>query len=129
MRPSSVHGALAARTFGLILLLAGFVPVVAFAVGTLVPAAEASAMLGFFPDMSWLSSAESWLHARRIRWTPSPGLIFALPGLILMYLGAAIARRQETVFDAEQARRRDAQRRVRQYGPSERVEPTLGPQD
>jgi hypothetical protein len=121
--------ALVVHTFGIVLVLAGFVPVVAFAIGTLVPAAEASAMLGYFPDMSWLSSAERWLQARRIGWAPSPGLIFALPGLILMYLGAAIARRQEPVFDAEQARRRDAQRRLRQYSPSERIEPTLGPQD
>ena len=125
----STYRALAARTLGIILLLAGFIPVVAFAVGTLVPAAEASAMLGFFPDLSWLSSTEAWLNARRIRWAPSPGLVFALPGLVLMYLGAAIADRQKLLLDAAQARRREAQRRMRQYGSGERIEPTLGPQD
>lgn len=125
MSSSFVFRATAARVFGLVLLLAGFIPVLAFAVGTLVPAAEASAMLGFFPDMSWLGSVDSWLHARRIRWTPPAGLVFALPGLAVMMFGAFVARRQDPVFDALQARKRDARRRVRQYNPADRIEPTL----
>jgi hypothetical protein len=123
---STHHTAFAARTFGIVLLLSGFLPVVAFAIGTLVPAAEASAMLGFVPDVSWLGGAETWLRSRAIRWAPSPGLLFALPGLIVMSLGAAVVRRQEIRVDTAQARRLDAQRRIRQY---ERIEPTLGPQD
>lgn len=123
---STQHRAFAARTFGIVLLLSGFIPVVAFAIGTLVPAAEASAMLGFFPDVSWLGGAETWLRSRAIRWAPSAGLVFALPGLIVMYLGAAIVRRQDIGVDTAQASRLDAQRRIRQY---ERIEPTLGPAD
>ena len=125
MSSSSVFRATAARVFGIVLLLAGFVPVLAFAVGTLVPAAEASAMLGYFPDVSWLGSVETWLQTRRIRWSPPAGLVFALPGFAVMMLGAFVARRQDPVFDALQARNRDARRRVRQYSSSERIEPTL----
>ena len=116
------YTAVAVRTFGIILVLVGFVPVVLFALGSLVPSAD----VGVFPDPSWLRSAQSWLYARKIWWAPSAGLIFALPGLIAMYVGALIARRQEPLFDAATARTHDARRRIRQYA-SERIEPTLGP--
>lgn len=111
--------------FGALLALAGFAPIALFALGSLVPGAEASAALGVFPELTWLSSAESWLQGRRVRWAPSTGLVFALAGLGLMVLGAAIARSQRPALDALQARRRDARRRRQQYGPRERVEPTL----
>jgi hypothetical protein len=107
--------------FGFLLVLAGFLPVVLFALGSLVP----DTGLGPFPDISWLSEVERWLSSRRIRWAPSSGLVFALPGLALMYLGAAIARVQEAEIDALRNRRQDARRRVRQYGPMDRIEPTL----
>ena len=118
MSPWSTRKAIAAEVLGIVVLLAGFLPVVIFALGMLVPSAEASAMLGLFPDIPWLD-------ARKVRWAPHAGVAFALAGLIVMLLGAAIVRRQRPVFDAVRARRQDAQRRVRQYEPANRIEPTL----
>lgn len=115
----------AARLFGAALAFAGLVPVLAFTVGSLLPAAEASAMLGFFPEVPWLAGVEKWLHARRVRWSPPTGLLYALPGLALMFLGAWIAKSQHATLDAARARKADARRRRAQYGASERIEPTL----
>lgn len=121
MNPMTAR-ARAAEVFGIMLVLAGFLPALVFALGSLVPAAEASAMLGLFPEIPWLD-------ARKIRWAPHAGVAFAIAGLALMLLGAAIARRQQPIFDAMQARREDARRRAHLYGATERVEPTLGPVD
>jgi hypothetical protein len=123
--PDSMSRARLGWLFGIALVLAGFVPVLVFTLGSLLPGAEASALLGVFPDLSWLSGIESWLHKRKVRWAPSPGLLFALPGLVAMLLGAAIARSQRPALDAVKARKQDARRRRQQYGPSERIEPTL----
>jgi len=111
---------------GIVLALAGFVPVLVFAVGTLVPAAEASAVLGFLPELPWRAGLDSWLHVRRVPWSPPAGLVYALPGLAIMYIGAAIARRQDSARDAASARQADARRRAHLYGGPERIEPTLG---
>jgi hypothetical protein len=113
------------RLFGIALVLVGLVPVFVFTLGSLLPGAEASAMLGVFPDFSWLSGIDAWLHKRRVPWAPSSGLLFALPGLAAMLLGAAIVRWQQPALDAMQARREDARRRRREYGTDERIEPTL----
>ena len=110
---------------GIALVLAGLAPALVFTLGTLLPGAEASTMLGFFPDLSWLGSAETWLSARRIRWAPSTGLVFALLGVAAMFLGAALARWQRAALDAASARRADARRRRQQYGAMNRIEPTL----
>lgn len=107
------------------MLVAGLIPVLLFAIGSLLPGAEASAMLGYFPEVPWLDSAQTWLYSRRIHWAPSAGLIFAVAGIGVMSLGATLARRQRPVLDALQARKRDARRRRVQYGPAERIEPTL----
>jgi uncharacterized membrane protein YfcA len=117
----------AARLLGIVLVLAGFLPALLFALGSLLPVAEASDMLGLLPSLpsDWLSTAEAWLRAHRIRWSPQAGLVFAVPGILVMVLGAAIVRRQRPVFEAMDARRQDALRRVRQYQPAERIEPTL----
>lgn len=130
MNSGSAVQAKAAEVLGIVLVLAGFIPVVLFALGSLMPAAEASAMLGFLPTLppDWLSAAETWLRAHRIPWMPPAGLVVALPGVLVMRLGAAIAKRQTPVLDAIHARREDARRRVRLYrGETERLEPTLGP--
>src|SRR4051812_31948569 len=116
----SVRRAKAGRLFGTALVFAGLVPVLVFAVGSLVPSAEASAMLGFFPDLPWLSGIEDWLHARPLRWSPPTGLIYALPGLAVMFLGATVSKRQDPTLDAERARRADALRRAPFYGGRER---------
>jgi hypothetical protein len=107
--------------FGFLLVLAGFFPVVLFALASLLPGADVPA----FPDVSWLSEVERWLNVHRIRWAPSAGLAFALPGLAVMYLGAALARSQDAALDAMRRRAQDARRRMRQYGPMDRIEPTL----
>ena len=123
--------AAAAQVLGIVLLLAGLVPVVLFVLTTLLPSADATAVLGLLPEVpgDWLSAAERWLRAHKVIWAPQAGLLYALPGLGVMLLGAAIARRQAPVLDAMQARRADARRRVQQYrgGGPERIEPTLGP--
>jgi hypothetical protein len=111
--------------FGWLLVLAGFLPVLVFALGPLLPGVD----LGAFPELSWVSNFGRWLNARRIRWAPSSGLLFALLGLALMYLGAAIARAQEEALEAMRFHAWDARRRKRQYGPMQRIEPTLGPAD
>jgi hypothetical protein len=111
--------------FGWLLVLAGFLPVVLFALGPFLPGAD----LGAFPDLSWVSNFGRWLSTRRIRWVPSTGLLYALLGLAAMYLGAALARAQEEALDALRFQAWEARRRKRQYGPMQRIEPTLGPAD
>lgn len=120
MSTKSTYKARAAEVFGIVLVLAGFSPVVLFALGSLVPAAEASAVLGLFPEIPWVD-------AHKVRWAPHAAVAFAIGGLIVMLIGAAIVRRQKPVFEAVQARTEDARRRIRQYGGVQRIEPTLGP--
>lgn len=125
-----VHVARMARLFGIVLVLAGFAPVLLFSLGVLLPAEEAPAVLDLLPAIpsDWLSTAEAWLRAHKIRWSPQAGLVFALPGILVMGLGAAIAKSQAPVLHANRARNEDARRRVPQYrGVTERQEPTLGP--
>ena len=115
---------------GFALVLIGFAPVVLFALGSLVQGAEASSMLGVFPDLPWLDTAGIWLHSRRIKWSPPPGLLFSLLGLGTMYLGAFVAGSQKARLDAMRLRREDARRRAPLYGGGgARIEPTLGPAD
>jgi len=120
----------AARLLGIALMLAGFLPVLIFTLGSLLPGAEASEMLALLPSLpsDWLSTAEAWLRAHRIAWAPQAGLVFALPGILVMMLGAIIAKRQSPALQAMHARKEDARRRVPLYREMERVEPTLGPE-
>jgi len=120
----------AARLLGIALVLAGFLPVLLFSLGSLLPVAEASEMLDLLPALPsvWLNTAEAWLRAHRILWAPQAGLVFAVPGVLVMRLGAAIAKRQAPALDAMHARKQDARRRVPLYRQTERVEPTLGPE-
>lgn len=120
-----MKGAKLTWLFGILLVAAGFLPAAVFSLGALLPGTEASALLAHFPALPWLSGAERWLLARRIRWAPSSGLVFALFGVVLMMLGAAIAQRQRPFLQAMRAKREDARRRRRQYAPAERIEPTL----
>src|SRR5687767_3840508 len=50
--PDSMSRARLGWLFGIALVLAGFVPVLVFTLGSLLPGAEASALLGVFPDLS-----------------------------------------------------------------------------
>jgi hypothetical protein len=120
-----MNGARFAWLFGLLLFLAGLLPALLFSLGTLLPSADASALLGVFPEVPGLDVTESWLYARKIKWAPSAGLVFALAGIGAMILGAALVRSQRPVLDAVKARKRDALRRRQQYGSPERIEPTL----
>jgi len=104
---------------GIALIVAGFLPALAFTLAMLVPSAEASAVLGLFP-------AIPWVDARKIWWAPHPMVTAALAGVAVMMIGATLVRRQRSVFDALRNRRADARRRAPLYG-MERVEPTLGP--
>jgi hypothetical protein len=116
----------AAQVFGIVLVLIGFVPVLLFSVAALMPSADAAAVFGLLPEVpsTWVSTSHSWLRAHLIFWAPHPGLLYALPGLALMWLGAWVVRGTQPVFDADQARRDDARRRAPLYG-AERIEPTL----
>ncbi|HXU42771.1 MAG TPA: hypothetical protein VN675_10635 [Burkholderiales bacterium] len=120
----------AARLLGIALVLAGFLPVLLFSLGSLLPVAEASEVLDLLPALPpvWLSTAEVWLRAHRILWAPQAGLAFAVPGVLVMMLGAGIAQRQAPALHAMHARKEDARRRVPLYRQMERVEPTLGPE-
>ena len=116
----------AVQVFGIVLVLIGYVPVLLFSVAALMPSADAAAVFGLLPEVpsTWVSTSHGWLRAHRIAWAPHPGLLYALPGLALMWLGAWVVGRTHPVLDADQARRDDARRRLQQYG-VERIEPTL----
>ena len=111
--------------FGIALVIVGLVPVLVFTLAALLPGAEASALLGIFPELPGVDAAGKWLSSRRVKWAPSSGLILAVLGVAVMYLGAAIANWQQSALDAQKARKADARRRRREYGPHERIEPTL----
>jgi len=128
MPASSLRRVKAVRLLGIALVIAGFAPVLAFAVGSLIPSAEASAMLGLFPDLPWLAGIDAFLNAR-VRWSPPSGLLYALPSLCVMLLGAVIAKAQRPALEADRARKADARRRAHLYGSYERIEPTLGSAD
>ena len=122
MSTSIVRKARLTRLFGAALVVAGLVPVAVFAIGALVPVAEASAALGLFPAIPWLDARKFW-------WAPPASVVFALAGLAVILLGATLVRRQAEVFEAQRSRREDARRRTHLYGGPERIEPTLGPVD
>lgn len=107
----------AAWLFGFLLVTAGLVPVLAFVLRALLPAAAASVPL---PDVHvpWAEAVEAWFLARKVTLVTSElvtGLVIAVPGLALMALGAWLARRQEPVLQAQQLQRQDALRRARHY--------------
>ena len=115
---------------GIALLFAGFLPVVLFVVGSLLPAADAAPALSLYPEIppEWASKAERWLKVRRIHWRPGPehaGLAFAALGFLAMLLGAAIAKHQAPRIEAARRQRQDALRRAQQYRQDGRAEPTF----
>lgn len=133
MTSSDVRLAWVAQLSGFALALAGLLPVLVFVCRALLPAAEASVLPVLLGEYSpaWASAAESWLQSRRIRFLSASaisGLAFALPGLLVMLLGALLAGRGRATLDAHRMRKEDARRRVQHYR-GERVEPTLGAAD
>lgn len=120
----------AAWLLGIVLLVAGFLPVALFVGGSLLPAADAAPALSLYPEIppEWASKAERWMKARRIHWRPGPehaGLAFAALGFLVMLLGAAIAKRQAPALEAARRKRQDALRRAQQYRREGRAEPTF----
>ena len=117
MTPGSLRRARALWTFGFVLTLVGFVPVLAFVLRALLPAAAAAVQL---PDMHvpWAVATETWFLARKVTLVTSElvtGLVVALPGMLLMALGAWIARRQTSALAAGKLRQQDALRRAQHY--------------
>jgi len=115
MNSSIVRRAKAVRLVGLVVMLAGFVPVVLLL---------AQSTLGVLPQV------QGWPALDKLVWIPTQlqaWLVTALVGLAVMALGAAIARRQQAILHAAARHREDSQRRARQYSADERIEPYIGP--
>jgi hypothetical protein len=73
--------------------------------------------------------AETLIPLRRIAWLPASSisaLIFSLPSLALMWLGATLITRQKEVLEANRRETQDRLRRVREYGSDGRIEPFIG---
>lgn len=105
------------RFFGALLVLAGLLPVAWFVSRMLIPAAKA------LPEFGAIA-----LPAK-LAWLPNPtGMLIALAGLAVMWIGAAIMSRQLYILDAERRDAEDRLRRVHQYAGEGRVEPYIGPQ-
>jgi hypothetical protein len=122
MTSGLVRRARAARQFGFGVMLVGFVPVVWFVARS----------LQWGPELpsAWTARIEASLPLHQFTWIAHPmhaELLFALAGLAILWLGAAIAGRQNGVFDAERRAAADRLRRVQQYGGGEdRIEPYIG---
>jgi hypothetical protein len=117
MSNGNVRSARAFWAFGLILTLIGFLPVMAFVLRALLPSAAAAVAL---PEVHvpWAVAVETWFLARKVTLVTSglvTGLVIALPGVVLMALGAWIAQRQKPALEAGRQRREDALRRARHY--------------
>jgi hypothetical protein len=123
-----VRRAKTARTLGFVVVLAGFLPVLFFMLHSflrvaLLPDALPSLRAG------WLDAHLARLPLHKVVWL-SPelyaGLAIALAGLLVMLLGAAIARRQMAVLEAAKRVTEDRLRRVHQYMGDGRIEPYIG---
>ena len=112
-----IRRAKAFRLLGAALVFAGLVPVAWFVSRTLVPAAQA------LPEFGAIA-----LPAK-LAWIPNPtGMLIALAGLAVMWLGAMIVSRQLYILDAEKRDAEDRMRRRQQYAGEGRIEPYIGPQ-
>jgi hypothetical protein len=77
---------------------------------------------------AWIGSPEAHKTLAAILSSVHFGVLVALPGLVLLALGAWLVLRQAAAIDAEKRRREDRLRRLRvgQYRGPERVEPFFG---
>lgn len=93
-------------------MLAGLAPIVWLAINSLHPMPiEPWAPLHRLPSLAYSSLV---------------ALVVSLPGLVMMWLGATIARGQHDVLEADQRQKQDRLRRRREYGTEERIEPYIG---
>ena len=105
------------RLFGVSLVFAGLLPITWFVSRTLIPAAQALPEFG------------SIALPARLAWMPNPtGMLIALIGLAVMWLGASLIGRQLEILAAERRETEDRLRRVQQYAGEGRIEPYIGPQ-
>lgn len=112
-----IRRARAFRMLGAALVFAGLVPVAWFISRTLVPAAQA------LPEFGALALPV------KLAWIPDPtGMVIALAGLAVMWLGAVVISRQLYILDAEKRDAEDRRRRRQQYAGEGRIEPYIGPQ-
>ncbi|MFN2645892.1 MAG: hypothetical protein ABR570_12960 [Burkholderiales bacterium] len=132
MKSGFVVRAKAAWTFGLVVVLVGFVPVLLFVGQSLAGISLLPDGLPQFPN-AWLEALAARLSLAQRIWMPRtlpPGLALAVAGLLAMMLGAVIARRQAAVLEAEKRETEDRLRRVRQYelgGHADgRIDPYIG---
>lgn len=116
MNSSIVRRAKTVRLFGLMVMLAGFVPVLLLMAQSALPGA-----LPAFRDWPAMDNL-SWIPRQLHAW-----VAIAVLGLAVMTLGAAIARRQSAVLQAAARHREDGRRRAHQYSIDERIEPYIGP--
>jgi hypothetical protein len=116
MNSSMVRRARTVRLFGLMVMLAGFVPVLFLMAQSAVP--------GVLPEI------HDWPAMDNLTWIPHhlhAWVAIALVGLAVMTFGAGIARRQSVVLHAAARHREDSLRRAPQYSVDERIEPYIGP--
>ena len=121
MNSSIVRRAKIVRLFGLVVMLAGFVPVLLLIAQSALVSAGTGGVLPEF---------QGWPALDKVVWIPSQlqaWLVTAVAGLAVMTLGAAIARRQSLVLQAAARHREDSLRRAHQYSIDERIEPYIGP--
>ena len=112
-----IRRAKAFRMLGAALVFSGLIPVAWFVSRTLVPAAQA------LPEFGSIALPV------KFAWIPDPtGMLIALAGLAVMWIGAAIMSRQLYLLDAERRDAEDRLRRVHQYAGEGRIEPYIGPQ-
>jgi hypothetical protein len=127
-----VRRARAAWLLGFALALVGLLPVLLFALLSLLPGAQASApLLGLLPEFSapWLAETKLGALLRKASAIPASlhgAFLLALAGVGVMALGKWLADRQAPVFEAARLRREDALRRVRYYRDGSRIEPSMG---
>jgi hypothetical protein len=112
-----IRRAKAFRMLGAALVFSGLIPVAWFVSRTLVPAAQA------LPEFGSIALPV------KFAWIPDPtGMLIALAGLAVMWLGATVISRQLYILDAAKREAENRRRRVQQYAGEGRIEPYIGPQ-
>ena len=112
-----VKRAKALRFYGSLLVFTGLLPVAWFVSRMLIPAATA------LPEFGAIALPV------KLAWIPNPtGMLIALAGLAVMWVGASLIARHLAILDAERRDAEDRLRRVHQYAGEGRIEPYIGPQ-
>lgn len=113
MNSAAIRRARIARVLGATLMLVGLAAIFWLVARSISPSPVADALIPL----------------RRIAWIPASSisaLVFSLPSLAVMWLGATLIARQKEVLEANQRETQDRLRRVREYGSDGRIEPFIG---